>query len=185
MQLTHRECDNRVCRRSASPTAAASPRSGGTRTSTTRPTNGSSDEFAAVPMTFFKQMRRCVAARPPRLGRRPRRAAARLRRPAAADRRPVRLLRRRRRIAASCPRARQRTYDYFDHHQPGRHALHELPGYSHLDVFMGKNAARDVFPLMLAELDAELRRRHARRPRTSAPSPPAPASRPRARRSSP
>jgi len=27
-----------------------------------------------------------------------------------------------------------------------------LPGYSHLDVFMGKNAARDVFPLMLKEL---------------------------------
>ena len=27
------------------------------------------------------------------------------------------------------------------------------PSYSHLDVFMGKNAARDVFPLMLDELE--------------------------------
>jgi hypothetical protein len=30
--------------------------------------------------------------------------------------------------------------------------MHELPGYSHLDVFMGKNAARDVFPQMIKEL---------------------------------
>jgi hypothetical protein len=28
-----------------------------------------------------------------------------------------------------------------------------LPGYGHLDVFIGKDAARDVFPLMLEELD--------------------------------
>jgi len=28
-----------------------------------------------------------------------------------------------------------------------------LPDYGHLDVFIGKNAATDIFPLMLAELD--------------------------------
>ena len=36
--------------------------------------------------------------------------------------------------------------------QPGRHALHVVPGYGHLDIFLGRNAARDVFPGMVAEL---------------------------------
>jgi hypothetical protein len=28
-----------------------------------------------------------------------------------------------------------------------------IPGYAHLDIFMGKDAHRDVLPLMIAELD--------------------------------
>jgi len=32
---------------------------------------------------------------------------------------------------------------------PGRHELRVFPGYGHQDVFMGKRAARDVFPAML------------------------------------
>ena len=31
--------------------------------------------------------------------------------------------------------------------------MHLLPTYGHLDVFMGKDAAREVFPTMLEELD--------------------------------
>jgi hypothetical protein len=31
--------------------------------------------------------------------------------------------------------------------------VHVLPGYSHLDVFFGRHAARDVFPLIRAELE--------------------------------
>jgi lysosomal acid lipase/cholesteryl ester hydrolase len=32
---------------------------------------------------------------------------------------------------------------------PGRHELEIIPGYGHQDVFMGKDASRDVFPRML------------------------------------
>lgn len=32
---------------------------------------------------------------------------------------------------------------------PGRHQLEVIPGYGHQDVFMGRNADRDVFPRML------------------------------------
>ena len=53
---------------------------------------------------------------------------------------------------ASCPRAK-RTFEFLEGHDPGRHSLHFLPGYGHLDVFLGKHAARDVFPLILEELD--------------------------------
>lgn len=35
---------------------------------------------------------------------------------------------------------------------PGRHRLHVVPGYGHQDIFMGKDAARDVFPPLVAFL---------------------------------
>ena len=50
------------------------------------------------------------------------------------------------------PESQQRTFDYFDRYAPGRHAFYELAGYGHLDVFIGKNAARDNFPLIIDEL---------------------------------
>ena len=28
-----------------------------------------------------------------------------------------------------------------------------VPGYSHMDLFVGKDAARDVYPVITAELD--------------------------------
>jgi hypothetical protein len=48
--------------------------------------------------------------------------------------------------------SQKRTFAYFENHAPGRHSLHVFPGYSHLDIFMGKNAARDIFPTILREL---------------------------------
>nr|WP_211483047.1 hypothetical protein [Fodinibius roseus] len=51
------------------------------------------------------------------------------------------------------PESQLRTYNYFNRREPGRHALHCIPGYSHLDIFMGKNAASDVFPLIAEELE--------------------------------
>jgi hypothetical protein len=50
------------------------------------------------------------------------------------------------------PVSQVRTFEHVDRHQPGRHALHVIPGYSHLDMFIGRRAAEDVFPLILAEL---------------------------------
>jgi cholesterol oxidase len=35
---------------------------------------------------------------------------------------------------------------------PGRHRLHVVPGYGHQDIFMGKDAATDVFPHLLSFL---------------------------------
>ena len=34
----------------------------------------------------------------------------------------------------------------FSMHMPGLNALTNSPDYGHLDVFIGKNAARDIFP---------------------------------------
>ncbi len=49
--------------------------------------------------------------------------------------------------------SQEHSYDFFNRYRRNYHSLHVLPGYGHLDVFIGKNAARDVFPIMLAELD--------------------------------
>jgi hypothetical protein len=50
--------------------------------------------------------------------------------------------------------SQERTFDFFNRrHRRDYHSLHILPGYAHLDMFIGKRSAQDVFPLMLAELE--------------------------------
>jgi len=44
------------------------------------------------------------------------------------------------------------SHQFFSNFRPDYHTLHLLPDYSHLDVFLGKAADRDVFPLILREL---------------------------------
>jgi hypothetical protein len=51
------------------------------------------------------------------------------------------------------PESQRRTFDYLDRLRPGYHSLHIIPRYGHLDMFIGKQAARDVFPLMISELE--------------------------------
>ena len=111
-------------------------------------------EFGDVPMTFFKQMARCVRAgqlvRVRDLDGLPRRYASA---PPQTGARMVFYagLQNRCFLAES----QRRTFAWWQEQRPGRHSLHVLPTYSHLDVFLGKDAGRDVFPTMLAELDGE------------------------------
>ena len=51
------------------------------------------------------------------------------------------------------PEGQRRTFEFFERYGPGRHRLHVLPGYGHLDVFMGRRAAQDVFPIIRDELE--------------------------------
>jgi hypothetical protein len=52
------------------------------------------------------------------------------------------------------PESQVRAHARFEARQPGRHRLHLIPRYSHLDIFMGQRASEDVFPLILAALQA-------------------------------
>lgn len=54
--------------------------------------------------------------------------------------------------ACFAPRGQAKTFEYFDGHRPGHHSLHVIPDYGHLDVFIGKRAAQDTFPVILSEL---------------------------------
>lgn len=49
--------------------------------------------------------------------------------------------------------SQQCTFDYLESKAPGKHKLYILEKYSHLDVFYGKDAYKDVFPIMLNELN--------------------------------
>ena len=51
------------------------------------------------------------------------------------------------------PVSQRRTFEYFEQLAPGRHSLHIVPGYGHLDPFIGEGAETDWFPLLVAELD--------------------------------
>ncbi len=49
--------------------------------------------------------------------------------------------------------SQEQTFDYLESINPGFHKLYILEEYSHLDVFLGKNAHKEVFPTMINELN--------------------------------
>jgi alpha/beta hydrolase fold len=51
------------------------------------------------------------------------------------------------------PESQARSFEYFNRLRPGVHSLLVLPGYGHLDVFIGRNAWKDVFPRLIAALN--------------------------------
>jgi hypothetical protein len=108
-------------------------------------------EFGWVPITFFKQMSRCAAV-------------GHLVAASGFDEIPEDVVscapRSRPRwtfLAGSAnrcflARSQERSFAWLDALEPGRHALVELPGYTHLDVFFGRDAERDVFGHILDAL---------------------------------
>ena len=107
-------------------------------------------EFASVPLTFFDHIKKCVrnGALVP-LGQPGTYATAHPKTTAkiiffAGEKN-----------LCFTAQSQQNTYNYFNSLEPGRHKLYILKGYSHLDVFLGKNAHHDVFPLMIKELNNE------------------------------
>ncbi len=89
------------------------------------------------------------------------------RRPAAADRRPLRAASPAPRTSASCPRARSARSRSSTATAPATTPLHVLPGYGHLDVFLGQDAAARRLPPdpRGAATDGPSRRRQRRRQR--------------------
>jgi len=152
VQLTHHECSNPVCKEVSFTYGSGFPALWRHENLNGETHDWLQHEFAHVPLSFFEQMRTCVSR-----GRLvsvrgyeelPRDFVAQ---PPRTDARFAFFAGRRNRCFL--PESQERTYRWFDAHEPGRHTIHELPAYSHLDVFMGRNAARDVFPSMLAELE--------------------------------
>jgi hypothetical protein len=124
-------------------------------------------EWGFCPVTFFKQMGRCaaeghlvstgeVAGLPQSLVDRKPQTDARFTFIAGSQN------------TCFLPASQERTFAYFASLAPRRHHLHLLPGYTHLDVFLGRNAHRDVFPLIVSALGRKWSRprppRHPRPP---------------------
>jgi len=46
------------------------------------------------------------------------------------------------------------SFEYFNKLKPDYHKLHVFDTYSHLDIFLGKNAHKEIFPVMIEELNS-------------------------------
>jgi hypothetical protein len=50
------------------------------------------------------------------------------------------------------PSGQLRTHRWLEARRPGAHALHVVPGYTHMDMLFGRQADGEVFPLILRAL---------------------------------
>lgn len=155
VKLTHHECDNAVCKQVSFTYGTGFPTLWRHENLNDETHEWIKQEFAKVPLTFFKQMARCVkkgnmisvegkkelpedfTAQKPQTDARFAFFAGK-------------------KNLCFLPESQVKSYEYFDGLRKNYHSLNIFPEYGHLDVFMGKNAARDTFPLMLAELEKEI-----------------------------
>lgn len=152
VRLSHRECDNPVCKMVSFTYGSGAPALW-RHEHLDEPTHEwLKDEFAHVPLQFFQQMARCVnrghlvaveglVGLPADFVAQTPRTAARFAFFAGA------------RSGCFLPESQVRSHAYLASFRKDYHTLHVLPDYGHLDVFIGQHAARDVFPLILAELE--------------------------------
>lgn len=155
VRLTHHECRNEVCKQVSFTYGSGFP-------ALWRHENLNEDthewlkqEFGPVPLRFFDQIMRCVrAGHLVSVEGKPGLPADFVAQKPQTDARFAFFAGKLNRCFL--PESQEKTYDYFNRQRTEYHSLYMLPSYGHLDVFMGKNAAEDVFPLMVSELE----RRH-------------------------
>jgi pimeloyl-ACP methyl ester carboxylesterase len=152
VRITHHECDNAVCKMVSFTYGTGFPALWRHENLNPATHEWVKQEFAHVPLSFFRQMRRCVHA-------------GRLLAEGESDALPGDYTAQKPQTDARfaffagsenicfLPASQRATHRWFEENRPGGHTYVELPGYGHLDVFMGQEAARDVFPKMLAELE--------------------------------
>jgi hypothetical protein len=150
----HHECNNAVCKHSSFVYGVGFPTMWSHDNLDDATHEWLKGEFAHVPVKFFKQMARGVAAGrllstgdypedvlPPEFGMGPPKTNATFHFVTGADNR------------CFLPEAMETTWEYFNEYSRTRkHTFYEFPGYGHLDVFFGKNAHNDTFPYIIEKL---------------------------------
>lgn len=152
VRLTHHECDNTSCKLVSFIYGSGFPALWSHENLNDETHEWVKQEFADVPLRFFQHIRRCVSKGrlvsiegyrelPEDFVAQPPQTDARFAFLAGSENR------------CFLPESQEKTFEYFDGHRKDYHTLHVLAGYGHLDVFMGKNAVRDVFPIIFDELE--------------------------------
>lgn len=153
VRLSHHECNNMVCKMVSFTYGAGFPALWSHANLNEATHTWLRQEFAKVPISFFAQMVKCVER-------------GHLVAVEGLKQLPADFVRSRPETDARfaffagahnhcfLPRSQQATFQYFDQHAQNRHTFHLLPSYGHLDVFIGKDASRDVFPLIYRELES-------------------------------
>ena len=152
VRVTHHECDNPVCKMASFTYGTGFPVLWRHENLNPETHEWLKQEFAHVPFTFFRQMAKCVdAGHLVSVEGRPELPRDFVAQPPQTGARFVFFSGKQN--VCFLPAGQEQTFRFFEEQRPGHHRLYELPEYGHLDVFIGANAARDVFPLMLAELE--------------------------------
>lgn len=152
VRATHHECNNPVCKWASFTYGSGFPTLWRHENLDDPTHEWVKQEFGAVPLTFFKQMARCVArGNLVAVDGRPNLPEDFAAKPPQTDARFAFFSGEKN--VCFLPESQRRTFAQFEKWAPGRHALHVVPEYGHLDMFMGRHAARDVYPLLRAELE--------------------------------
>lgn len=149
VQASHHECNNPVCKQVSFTYGSGFPALWRHENLNRATHEWLSDEFGAVPLTFYDQIRAGVRAGH-LVSFDPALPADYTAREPQTDARFVFFAG----ALNQCflAESQRRSFAFVNRFRPNYHRLYVLPTYSHLDVFMGQRAARDVFPLMLDEL---------------------------------
>jgi pimeloyl-ACP methyl ester carboxylesterase len=151
VRAMHHECNNAVCKHSSFTFGAGFPTLWRHENLDDETHEWLKGEFAHVPVTFFSEMARCIAAgHLVTDGSHPELPLDFAQQKPKTDARFTFLAGRLN--ACFTVESQRRTYEFLESFTPGYHAFHEFPAYGHLDVFIGKNAARDIFPVIADEL---------------------------------
>lgn len=151
VRMTHHECRNAVCKHASFTYGSGFPTLWLHENLSDDTHEWLKGEFAHVPMSFFRQMRKCIAkGNLVSTGKYDQLPADFCAQAPKTDARFVFLGGQYNACFTSAGMGR--TYDFFERYAPGKHGFQELAGYGHLDVFIGKDAHRDVFPLIVDEL---------------------------------
>jgi pimeloyl-ACP methyl ester carboxylesterase len=154
VNMTHHECHNAVCKQVSFTYGSGFPALWSHENLNEETHEWLKEEFGAVPLRFFEQITRCTrqghlvsvegfSELPEDFLKVAPKTDARFAFFTGENNR------------CFLPVSQINTYNYFSGLRPNYHSLHVLPGYGHLDVFMGKNAARDTFPLIIDELNKD------------------------------
>ena len=151
VKATHHECDNTVCRMSSYTFGVGKPTLWSHDLLDDATHEWVKQEFGFAPITFFRQMSSCVRAGqlvsldpslglPARFADQAPRTDARIVLMAGAENRCFKV------------ESQERTFDFLERRGSGRYELHVFPRYGHLDVFIGQDAATDIFPTVVNAL---------------------------------
>lgn len=152
VMLTHHECDNPVCKQVSFTYGSGRPALWSHANLNEETHDWLSQEFAAVPLRFFSQITRSIkqgnllsvegnSALPLDFTKDTPKTSARFAFCAGQNN------------LCFLAESQQRSYQYFSAITADFHVLKLFPEYGHLDVFMGKNAAKDTFPFIIDELN--------------------------------
>ena len=111
------------------------------------------DEFGYAPFSLFNQMAACCAAgRTVPAGNHPRIPADVTARPPETDARFTLFTGRENRVLH--PDGLRRSAEWLERTEPGRHRYEELDGFGHFDLYVGRESAARVYPVVLAGLQS-------------------------------